>query len=122
MEAKAKTPAVNTTPNQTKETVPSASAASKSHRVHFEFTFPDAGSVCLVGTFNNWQPAVSPMIALGHGRWTKELMLPPGTYQYAVVVDGKWMANPLAQASFPGPMSLFSILTVPVPDTPSETV
>lgn len=60
------------------------------------------------------------MIALGQGRWAKDLMLPPGTYQYAVVVDGKWMADPLAQESFAGPLRLFSILRVPAPDTPSE--
>ncbi|MFN0069352.1 MAG: glycogen-binding domain-containing protein [Limisphaerales bacterium] len=112
---------MNTAPSQTKGTVAPTSAASKSHRVRFEFTFPDAGSVCLVGTFNDWHPAVSPMIALGQGRWAKELMLPPGTYQYAVVVDGKWMADPLGKESFAGPLSLFSLLQVPAPDTPSET-
>ena len=51
---------------------------------------------------------------------TAEVMLPPGTYQYAVVVDGRWMADPLAQESVPGLLSLFSILRVPVPDTPSD--
>lgn len=99
------------------EPVTPVNAASASHRVRFEFCFPDAGSVCLVGTFNGWHPGVSPMIALGLGRWVKDLMLPPGTYQYAVVVDGKWVADPLAQASAPGLLSLFSILRVPAQGT-----
>ena len=111
---------MNTETCETKQTVAPACAASMSHRVRFEFTFPDAGSVCLVGTFNGWHPGVSPMIALGQGRWAKDLMLPPGTYQYGVVVDGRWMADPLAQSSFPNPLNLFSILNVPVPETPSH--
>ena len=111
---------MNTETCETKLTVAPACAASKPHRVHFEFTFPDAGSVCLVGTFNGWHPGVSPMIALGQGRWAKDLMLPPGTYQYGLVVDGKWTADPMAQASFPSPLSLFSILNVPAPETPSH--
>ncbi len=103
MEAKAEIPAVNTAPNSTKETVTPASAASKSHWVHFEFIFPDAGSVCLVGTFNGWHSGVSPMIALGQGRWAKDLALPPGDYEYCLVVDGQWTPDPLATETAPNP-------------------
>ena len=85
--------------SQPKGTDVSASTASKSHRVLFKFTFPDARMVCLIGTFNDWHPAVSPMISMGQGLWMKELMLPPGTYQYALVVDGERCVSGLKRIS-----------------------
>jgi len=43
------------------------------------------------------------MISRGGGRWTKELSLPPGRYEYRHVVDGEWLCDPAAteQASNP---------------------
>ena len=46
-----------------------------STRIHFEFTSPTAESVAIAGTFNEWQPNATPMIALGQGRWAKDLAL-----------------------------------------------
>jgi hypothetical protein len=43
------------------------------------------------------------MIPWGDGRWVKELVLPPGAYQYRLVVDGEWMADPLAKETMPNP-------------------
>ena len=43
------------------------------------------------------------MIALGNGRWVKELALPPGVHEYRLVVDGEWMADPRAAESAPNP-------------------
>ena len=73
-------------------------------RVHFEFTSPSAESVAIAGTFNDWQPSATPMIELGKGRWAKDLALPPGDYEYFLVVDGyKWMPDPLAGDYVPNP-------------------
>jgi len=33
------------------------------------------------------------MIALGEGRWAKELLFRPGTYEYRLVVDGEWVTD-----------------------------
>jgi 1,4-alpha-glucan branching enzyme len=71
--------------------------------VHFEFTHPTALEVCIAGTFNNWQPEAKPMHPMGHGRWLKETALPPGTYEYCLVVDGKYMPDPLAKDYVPNP-------------------
>ena len=43
------------------------------------------------------------MIALGNGRWLKELALPPGRYEYRLVVDGQWIDDPLAKEFVPNP-------------------
>ena len=65
--------------------------------VHFEFTHPTARAVCIVGTFNDWQPEAKPMHPSGNGHWLKETALAPGTYEYCLVVDGQWMPDPLAK-------------------------
>jgi 1,4-alpha-glucan branching enzyme len=87
---------------------------SASHRVHLEFTHPHAKTVSLAGTFNDWRPASTPMIALEEGRWAKELALSPGRYEYLVVADGEWIPDPLAQESAPNPFGgVNSVLKVP---------
>ena len=43
------------------------------------------------------------MHAVGDGHWLKETVLPPGTYEYCLVVDGQWMPDPLAGETVPNP-------------------
>jgi 1,4-alpha-glucan branching enzyme len=71
--------------------------------VRFEFTHPTARAVCIAGTFNDWQPEAKPMHLMGDGRWLKETVLAPGTYEYCLVVDGQWMPDPLAKETVPNP-------------------
>jgi len=53
------------------------------------------------------------MVLLGDGRWCKDLVLPPGIYEYRLVVDGEWMPDPLGQATAPNPFGgLNSVLKV----------
>ena len=72
-------------------------------RVRFEFNYPAVESVFIAGTFNDWRPGATPMIALGPGRWAKDLALPPGDYEYCLVVDGQWKPDPLAAETVPNP-------------------
>ena len=69
--------------------------------VRFEFTDPDAGSVYIAGTFNNWQPDNKRMYAVGNHRWVRETVLPIGIYEYCLVVDGEFRPDPLARESVP---------------------
>jgi 1,4-alpha-glucan branching enzyme len=62
--------------------------------VRFEFTHPTATTVCVAGSFNNWQPEAKTLHSSGAGNWWKETSLAPGTYEYCFVVDGEWMADP----------------------------
>lgn len=71
--------------------------------VHFEFVHPTAQCVCIAGTFNEWHCSTAPMIALGEGRWAKELLLPPGTYEYRFIVDGEWVGDPQANETVANP-------------------
>jgi len=43
------------------------------------------------------------MHPIGSGQWLKEAFLPPGKYEYCLVVDGQWMPDPLARESVPNP-------------------
>lgn len=85
--------------------------------VHFEFTHPTAQRVCVAGCFNHWKPEAKALHPAGDGRWVKETVLPPGTYEYCLVVDGEWMPDPLAKDHVPNPYGgRNSLLTVPSPE------
>jgi hypothetical protein len=60
--------------------------------------FPDARSVHVVGTFNDWRPGTIALQDLDNdGVWTATVVLPAGTYEYMFVVDGeRWVPDHLA--------------------------
>jgi 1,4-alpha-glucan branching enzyme len=81
--------------------------------VRFEFTDPSATTVCVAGTFNQWQADTKTLHSSSTGHWWKETALAPGTYEYCLVVDGQWMPDPLAKESVPNPFGgRNSVLTV----------
>jgi 1,4-alpha-glucan branching enzyme len=64
--------------------------------VTFSVEAPQAQSVHLAGTFNNWSTSADPMKKGAGGRWTIIKPLPPGSHQYKFVIDGgsQWLADP----------------------------
>jgi hypothetical protein len=68
--------------------------------VRFVLFAPEAQQVALAGTFNQWDPAATPLVRTGaSGVWAATLTLPAGQHQYAFVVDGaRWVADPAAPA------------------------
>jgi len=86
---------------------------SATQAIRLEFNHPAAKSVSVAGTFNDWRPGVTEMVPVGVGRWLKDLTLPSGVYEYRLVVDGKWMTDPLAKETAPNPFGgLNSVLRV----------
>jgi 1,4-alpha-glucan branching enzyme len=87
--------------------------------VRFEFTHPTATTVCVAGTFNRWQPEAKTLHPTEGGRWWKETALAPGTYEYCLIVDGRWMPDPLAHDTVPNPFggrnSILNVAGVPEP-------
>src|SRR2546422_9378686 len=55
--------------------------------LQFVLVAPQAASVSLVGDFNYWDPARSPM-QTAHGIWATVFRLAPGRVRYAVLVYG----------------------------------
>jgi len=65
--------------------------------VRFALVAPGASRVTLVGDFNRWDPAATPLRASADGRtWEVRVPLSPGRHVYAFVVDGGLRADPAA--------------------------
>ena len=66
--------------------------------VKFVISLPRAQQVSLVGDFNDWDVAKTPMARSAHGGlWTVTVPLSAGRHVYAFVVDGSsWIADPSA--------------------------
>ncbi len=81
--------------------------------MHIEFHDGQAQMVCIAGSFNDWHPSAMPMLHMSHDRWVKELVLPPGRYEYRLVVDGQWICDPAAEKVHNSFGGCNSVLTVP---------
>lgn len=56
-----------------------------------------AREVLVAGSFNDWQPRATLMMTKQRGgKWSTELLLKPGQYEYRFVVDGQWQDDPMA--------------------------
>jgi hypothetical protein len=66
--------------------------------VEFRLSMPQARTVAVVGTFNNWDTKQTPMQKEGAG-WKATIPLAPGRYEYRFVADGQWLSDPNAKES-----------------------
>lgn len=85
--------------------------------VLFEFTHATASTVSVAGTFNDWHPTSKSMQRSGNGHWLKEAFLAPGHYEYCLVVDNRFMPDPLAgetvSNTFGGRNSIVRVVSLP---------
>ena len=69
----------------------------KSAKKTYQFTYDPKGakvaSVALAGEMNDWTPKRTPLHLEG-GLWKTTVDLNPGSYQYQIVVDDKWILDP----------------------------
>ncbi len=69
----------------------------KSARVNTVFSFADPDkkyqTVQIAGDINQWNPQLGDM-EYRQGTWQKSFWLPPGPYQYQLVLDGQWALDP----------------------------
>lgn len=73
----------------------SSPSSAQGAGLQFVLVAPRAASVALVGDFNDWDPARTPMHAARGGVWATVVPLPPGRYRYAFLVNGaEWRADP----------------------------
>jgi hypothetical protein len=79
------------------------SQSPKPARVSLELVEPAAQRVYVAGSFNEWKPDTTPLMALGNGRWKGDLKLGPGRYEYLFVVDGQWRPDPNARETAQNP-------------------
>jgi hypothetical protein len=73
------------------------SAAPALYAAPFTYIDRNARSVAVVGSFNDWDPTKGVLSQSSDSVWSGNIMLAPGRYEYQLVVDGKWIADPSAQ-------------------------
>jgi hypothetical protein len=80
------------------ETAVPALQTADTRAVQFVVLVPHAASVALLGDFNDWSAAATPMTpAEGAGLWSVTVPLAPGRYRYSFLVDGtRWVPDPEA--------------------------
>jgi len=91
-----------------------ASPAEGATEVQFVIVVPGAAAVSLVGEFNDWDAARTPMqVSQTSGIWSVTVPLSPGRHRYAFLVDGRrWVADPSsprAQDDFGTPSSVVTV-------------
>jgi hypothetical protein len=101
----ATTIAAKTTPDtefvlQSSQVVPvSVSVVPALYAAPFTYIDRNAKSVAVVGSFNDWDATKSVLKQTNDSVWSANIMLAPGRYEYQLVVDGKWIADPSSQQS-----------------------
>ena len=78
-------------------------SVTRASRVSLELVKPGAQRVCVAGSFNDWKPDKTPLVAQGDGRWVGNLEVRPGRYEYLFVVDGQWLPDPRAKEAVQNP-------------------
>jgi 1,4-alpha-glucan branching enzyme len=63
-------------------------------KVVFQLLAPEAKSVRVAGSFNNWDTQSYELKKDKKGLWKTTISLEPGTYEYLFLVDGKWEKDP----------------------------
>lgn len=67
----------------------------KKQKIIFEFDAPQALSVQIVGSFNQWNSDAGQMYKENStGKWRRKIRLKPGRYEYKFIVDGEWVHDP----------------------------
>ena len=83
--------------------------------VSLRLAAPASSRVAVVGDFNDWDPAATPLRPGGSpGLWTVELRLKPGRYHYAFLIDGRrWEGDPseprAPESDFGAPVSVLTV-------------
>ncbi len=74
-----------------------ARGRDRARPVPFVLMASNAARVSIVGDFNDWDPAATPLRRAGEQAWWVVVKLRPGRYRYSFVVDGtRWVADPAA--------------------------
>jgi hypothetical protein len=71
----------------------SISAGARSQDVDFTLLLPDAESVHLLGSFNNWVESDDSLMSNANGLWTKTVPLEEGSHEYVFRIAGSASAR-----------------------------
>jgi 1,4-alpha-glucan branching enzyme len=91
---------------------------SAKQKVTFAYVAPAAQSVLVAGDFTGWQQAPLPLKKGAKGVWKLAISLPPGRYEYRLIVDGEWHDDPQCPVRNPnqfGGENCVCIVNAPTP-------
>lgn len=63
-------------------------------KTEFSLPVPQAMSVFIAGSFNQWDRSSHPLKKNKQGIWKISIPLDPGQYEYRFFVDGEWQNDP----------------------------
>ena len=63
-------------------------------KIRFSIDAPEAKSVYVTGSFNDWSLDDTCRMHEKDGTWEAEIPLKPGLYKYQFIVDGVWKEDP----------------------------
>jgi hypothetical protein len=95
--------------------VAAGSGPVEARPVRLRLAAPSSSQVAVVGDFNDWDPAATPLRLAGDGgTWVVELRLKPGIYHYTFLIDGRrWERDPteppVAESDFGAPVSVLTV-------------
>ena len=72
-------------------------------RVPLKVQFPNAASVRVSGSFNQWDQTGLALSRSNDGEWTLDLELAPGRHEYRLIVDEQWIDVPGATETVENP-------------------
>jgi hypothetical protein len=94
---------------------PKITTTADGRPVYLRLEAPASSRVAVVGDFNDWDPAATPLRPTGDDRtWVVELRLKPGRYHYTFLIDGRrWARDPsepaAAESDFGAPVSVLTV-------------
>ncbi len=65
--------------------------------VEFQLSTPQAKSVNVCGTFNEWRTNAGRLTKDHRGIWKGSIPMKSGRYEYRFFVDGQWIDDPRAR-------------------------
>ena len=90
-----------------------APAPSLLKRIPLRIRAEGAKEVVLTGDFTQWSKEKIRLDPITPGEWAGLLELPPGEYQYRLLVDGEWRDHPEADRRVSNPFGTQNcVLTV----------
>ena len=69
--------------------------------VMFACDAPPNSTVCVAGTFNNWNTSSHKLTQNGHGNYVINVPLDAGRHEYKFLVNGMWQVDPRCQRQVP---------------------
>jgi 1,4-alpha-glucan branching enzyme len=90
-------PRAETPPRETRQK-PAEQKRGAQKQIEFSLRAPQASSVVVAGSFNNWDIHKTRLERNGDS-WKASIPLKPGKYEYRFVVDGQWVTDPNCKES-----------------------